>query len=256
MRGASRTLAVLAALGCAPSEDPGVAAYEAGRFERALELFATRERRAGDEATARQAYDVALCALRAGELQRAEDALARVLARGGEALAPAADFLLGDAAFVRARLAEREAGAPDAASRTLERAIGFARAARDAWRRAAIASDGWSAARRNAERAARLLAALDERRGRDADARPRRPPAAGEAAPAEDPGGPEPPPRPPRGVPDEDELAPPPPAAPTAELPPDEVPRLLETLARHEREKRAARRALRQTRSTEVERDW
>ncbi len=239
MSGRSRALTVLALLlgGCS---DPGVQAYREGRFRDAHRAFQA----AGEDASAERLFNRALAALRVGDLSDAEAAAAGAAARGKPEIEALSDFLRGNAAFARCRMAERQASTAAAEPFAFDVAITYARKARRLWQLAAMSRPDWPAARRNVERALlkeeelkRRKADRDEEQRRKTD-RPPRPQ-------------PKPPPTP---VPD----AEPDPAVDPQlkELAPEEVLRLLDKLAQKEREKRALRRSQRKARTAGVERDW
>jgi hypothetical protein len=117
------------------------------------------------ERPAEDLFNRAVHALRAGEWSEAELFAEKAGVRGGTRLWPHRDFVLGAAAFARGQAAAIEAARPDGGPFAFERALGHARSALDAWRRAVAArDDDWPAARRNAERAARLIADLQQKK--------------------------------------------------------------------------------------------
>jgi len=235
MSGRSQALTLLALLlgGCS---DAGVAAYREGRFRDAHAALKS----AGDDAPAERLFNRALAALRAGDLTDAEAAAERAAARGTAEIAALADFLRGNAAFARCRMAERQAATAAAEPFAFDVAITYAQKAGRLWQLAAMTRADWPAARRNVERALlkeeelkRKKADREEQQRRKANPRPRPKPTPApdaEQDPAVDPQ--------------------------SKELDPDAVLRLLEKLAEKEKEKRALRRSHREARMTGVERDW
>jgi hypothetical protein len=187
-------------------------------------------------------FNRALAALRAGDLTAAEAAAESAAARGTPEIAALCDFLRGNAAFARCRMAERQASAAGAEPFALDVAITYARKARRLWQLAAMSRPDWPAARRNVERA--LL--KEEELGRRKAERQKQPPRRTEAPP-------KPRPKPPAGRDGESDAAVDP---QLEELAPEEVLRLLDKLAQKEKEKRALRRSHRRARTAEVERDW
>lgn len=199
---------------------------------------------ADEEASPERLFNRALAALRAGDLTAAEADAKRAAARGDPEIEALSDFLRGNTAFARCRMAERQASTAAAEPFAFDVAITYARKARRLWQAAAMSRLDWPAARRNVERALlkeeelkRKKAARDEQQRRKTD-RPPRPQ-------------PRPPPTPgPDAEPD-------PAVDPQLkELAPEEVLRLLDKLAQKEKEKRALRRSERKARTAGVERDW
>jgi len=174
-------------------------------------------------------------ALGEGDLRAAEAA-----ARRGES--PVHTFLLGNVAFARCEMAEKQAGTPAAEPFAWDVAITYCRKAIEFWSVAAMSLDDWPAARRNVERALLKLEELRQKK-EEADVRRRK-----QAKP-------QPRPRPlprPKGdaetdSPDKPQLR---------ELTPEQVLKLLDKLAQKEQEKLALRRSHRKTRTAGVERDW
>jgi len=236
--------ALLAGCGGSPA---GGEAYRAGRFADAARAFAAAVEDAGDDAPPALLHDLALSAVRAGDLRAAESAADRLAAAGDDGEKALAGFLRGLASFARAETAAGDAARPGADRLVRDRAVAHAQAAKSRFERAAAARDDWPEARRNAERAAILLKRL--LRDRDvADSRKK------DGAPPPGPDAP-PPPLPPPGGPREDPAAPPP-AAADGEIPRDQVLGLLRRLASMDEEKAAARRARRAAAQSGVERDW
>ncbi|MHC4163237.1 MAG: hypothetical protein ACYTDU_12665 [Planctomycetota bacterium] len=237
MSGRSKALTLLALLlvGCG---DTGVAAYREGRFRDAH----TALKSAGDDAPAERLFNRALAALRAGDLTDAEGAAASAAARGTPEIAALSDFLRGNAAFARCRMAERQASTTAAELFAFDVAITYARKAGRLWQLAAMSRPDWPEARRNVERALlkeeklrRKKADREKQQRRKTDPQPR------------------PKPTPEKGR----DIEPDPAVDPQLEeLDPDEVLRLLDKLVEKEKEKRALRRSQREARMAEVERDW
>ena len=218
----------------------GVAYYRDGRFREAHEAFVSECEEAGEDAKPESFYNRALAALRIENLSDAEVS-AEKAAAGESALRPRTDFLLGNAAFARCVMAERQAATAAAEPFAFEIAIRYGEKARDLWMQAAMSRPDWPEARRNVERAQTLLESL---RGKKNDAERKKAPR------------PEPTPRP---LPDPGNVGPepePPPDGKISELSPGEVRALFERLATKEREKRTVREAHRRERMTGVERDW
>jgi hypothetical protein len=236
-------LIVVALAGCDASTD-GARAYREGRFKDAAAAFAQATKDTGDGAPAELLYDDALAALRAGDFTHAESSADKAAARGGAEFAALCDFVRGNAAFARSALSEKQAEGVEAEPFAFDVAIAQATAARDAWIRAAVARDDWREARRNVERA---LIAIERLKAKKAAAeRARKNPNV--AAPR-----PEPKTARPQDK-KQDEKAPT--ELQQAELPADEVARLFDVLAAKEKEKADVRRATRESRSGDVEKDW
>ncbi len=232
----------LAWIGVEGAFDAGSRAYRDGRFDDAWRAFAAVDRERGDDAPPELLVDLALAALGAGALDAAEIAAEKAAVRGGGELYAFRDFVLGNAAFVRAERAEAQAGGPEAEPFAFDVAIAYARAAADAWAAAAARGADWPAARRNVERSLRKIDELTERRSEAEKRQQER-----KKDPKE-----EPEPVPPKD--DEPEIAPPT-VAPELDGP-ELVERLLDRLAAKEREKHEVRQANRRARSADVERDW
>jgi len=202
----------------------------------------------GDDAPGARAYEDARRSLDAGELRRAAELADEAARAGDESIAVLGLFLSGNVAFARCVRAERQAAGPGAEPFALDLAIRHGERARDLWIAAATSRADWPAARRNVERALLKLRELEKKKAEREPDREKTDPK------------PKPKPRPRR--------RPPPPAdgrkkeeettsAPLLEeLPPAEVAKLLERLARKEGEKRALRREEREKKSAPVERDW
>lgn len=220
----------------------GVEAYRQGRFREAYEAFTAAEQAMGEHATSELLYNRALAALHVGELRAAEISAEKAASRGGREFQELADFLLGNAAFVRCERAEAEAAMAEADPTALTRAIIHARSSIDFWQLAATRADDWPAARRNTERALLKLSELlekkaeaDENRTTQTQPEPQQPPEPDE--PTEE-------------VEEDPTLQ----AEPEA-LSAEQLQSLLDKLAQMEREKRTLREAWQRLR-TEVERDW
>lgn len=203
----------------------------------------------GRDADARLLYDRAHEALAAGQLNEADAAAEKAAARGDPGTAMLAGFLRGNIAFAYCGLAERQAGTAAAEPFAFDVAIAYAEKARRFWQLAAMSRADWPAARRNVERALLKLEELkrrktefEEQRRRAADPRPQPKP--------------QPRPEPLPGTGPEEVEQDPADLAQLSELSPEQVRRLLETLAEKEREKTALRRAEREKRTAGVERDW
>ncbi|MAB90497.1 MAG: hypothetical protein CMJ90_13705 [Planctomycetes bacterium] len=143
-------------------------AYEEGRFSDAVKLFLAAESELGEGAPAELLHDLALAALRAGDLRLAESSAEKAVVRGGPRFVPQRHFILGNVAFKRCLQAEILAGRVEAGPVALDAAILHAETAAESWRRAAVTRSDWPAARRNVERALLKLETLrktrDERR--------------------------------------------------------------------------------------------
>jgi len=209
-----------------------------------LLILAGCARSVGD-APAPLLYNRALAAYQKEDWRSAEETAASAAARGDQTVTGHCDFLLGNVAFRRCELAERQASTPEAEPFAFDVAIRACDRAREAWERAAMGRDDWPAARRNVERAlskrddlTRKKAEAERRRNRPPRPKPKpKPePGAGEDRPEPD--------SPPREEPAFEELA------------RDEVLRLIEKLQRKEEEKRAVRTERRRAESFGVERDW
>jgi hypothetical protein len=228
--------------------DAGVRAYRDGRFADAVVAFQAAEAAAGDAAPPELQFDLALAALRAGNLGLAEAAAERAAARGGARFAARREFLLGNVAFARCELAAAQAGGPEAEPFAFDAAIAFAERALRCWATAAADAAGWPAAERNAERALRRIASLHDRKRAAAERRPERladPRLRAGTAPQPEPPAPEDPGRLRR----DPSVA----LSGAGALPAE---RLLEQLARKEQQKQALRRELRRRSGATLERDW
>lgn len=233
---------LLALAGC-DATAPGREHYEAGRYAEALAAFDAAVEAAGDAASAQLLYDQALAGVRVGRYREAEAAARRAQAAAqGARIAPLCDFVLGNAAYLRSQVAEAEANRPGGEPTAHEWAVASAVDALAAWRRAAASRADWPEARRNVERALLRLKRLREQKagGRGRIEIPRDPPA-----------DPTPPPRDPQPGEPRDPLE-----TETAELSPSEVAGLFDLLREKERKKREMRRADREARGGDVERDW
>ena len=223
----------------------GADAYRDGRFADAHRMFAEEEAAAAGDVPPEILMNRALAALRAGDMQDAADAAERAAADGDPGRVALREFITGNIAFARSERLEEDAQKPGAPPVTWDRAIAFAEAARNAWRRAAASRDDWPEARRNVERALLRLDALkdqrpDPERKKDGEKTPR----------------PKPRPAPPPPLPGTDPKDAAAAGRQTKELTPAEVQALLQRLAEKERERLDARRAQREAASSGVERDW
>jgi len=152
-------LAVALCLSPVQQPDPfaaAVAAYRAERYDEALQGF----RALADpvaEAPAELLGNLALAALRQRRPAEAEAAANVLRDRGPADERALGTFLLGQASFERALLAELAAGLPDAEPGIWQSAVDRAEAALEYWLEASRLRGGWPEAVRNAERAARRL---------------------------------------------------------------------------------------------------
>jgi hypothetical protein len=243
-------LALLLATG--PGFDAGMKAYAEGRHRDAFLAFDGARRDAGDEASPELLYNLALAAVRCGELEQAQAAAEEAATRGGPDFAARREFLLGNIAFARCEESIAEMNQPEALLSALDSAIAHADIAKSSWQRAALARSGWPEARRNVERALLLEGALKRRKEAEArkkaktpEIRPRLEPKAEEGDDEEeDPGG--------KGKETEEEATI---EAQKTKLSPEEVRLLLDRLVEKEKEKRALRRARKPTK-VPVEKDW
>ncbi len=259
MRNLAATLliaALAAAPGCAPPE-PGVRAWEEGRFADAADEMGAAVDAAGDGASPALLHDLALASLRAGRIAACEAAARRAEATGGPAIAARAAFLLGNAAWARCDGAESETFRLGQDLSAFDRAIALAESARDAWARAAAAHGDWPEARRNAERAILRVARLRVDRARADREKGGMPGATGDPRlvqvppPAAGPGG-ESPPTPPDGQGETGPALFPGEREPTSA----EIRALVLRLVEMEDEKHEARRRLREATGGGAERDW
>jgi Ca-activated chloride channel family protein len=236
----------------------------AGRHREALAAYEARLLREGGQSAPETHVNVALCALRLGDLERAARAAREAEARGGAGFAPWGAFVRGHVAFARSLEAESASQRPDGDRVLLERALTLAEDALAAWRLAAStprAGGGadWPEARRNVERALLRLEALREKQRTGAGARRtpvviQPPPGAGEPAsqpPPPQPPAPTPEPRPGAAA-DGDPSA----RVVTTDLAPSDLVRLPDLL-RAKAQQRAQRRGVERARaSRDVEKDW
>ena len=138
----------------------GIAAYQQGDFEKAMHLF---EAAADGYHSVTLQKNLALAALRFGDLESARTATALVASLGNAEDLIWHDFLLGNLAWKRSLRAEVEAHGPVPPAGALERAIAQAEVARDAWQAVLDAESGWPEAQRNLQRVtARLLTLAEE----------------------------------------------------------------------------------------------
>lgn len=224
----------------------GLRAYREGDFESAYAAFTAAVEQQGELASAELLHDQALAAARLGMWPEMEAAATRAAERGGAVFAARRDFLRGNAAFARGQEAAGKAAIGDSGPAAWDLAIALIEAAGSSWQAAATSRRDWPEARRNAERA---LRALEELRQKREQARRRQ---GGEPKPPAPPSELPPTtlPQPPDGQPPSPEGQPP------VELSAEEMQKLLEQLARQERDKQEQRRARRAGRRGGVERDW
>jgi hypothetical protein len=223
----------------------GLRAYGEARYADALQTFAAAEQAAGEAAMPELSFNHALSALAVGAWTRAEEAAERAAARGGPEFAAAREFVRGNAAYGRMKVAEAQAAAVESEPFAYDAAIAYAEAARRAWQEAAVLDPARDGAARNVERALRKL---DELRKKKAEAARR---TRAESRPKPEP---EPEPAPKEGPKTQVPANRPKPAV--TELAPDDVPGLAEKLAAKEREKRRVRAADRRAATPAAERDW
>jgi hypothetical protein len=234
-----------------PADDPfaaGVSAYRAGAYKEAYAAFAAvvaEDTGAADNAIAAPAhYNQGLAALRAGMWREAEAAVGKAASLAGGEFVARRDFVRGNLALARSANAQAQASGPEAEPFAFDVAIAQAEAAVRAWQAAAMSRDDWPEARRNVERA--LLAVAELQRLKAAAEGKQQ--SKKEQAPAELPT--------PEPVPEqaEPELAAP--DAQAGDHGADLVARLLERLARKERERRRVRHDAQLTARGATERDW
>lgn len=235
-------VAVVGLAACDASRD-GREAYDEGRFLDALSAF----RLADDGTSAEIAYDRALAALRAGELEDAEKAADAAAEIDPESFVPLRDFLRGNVAYAHCLAAEIETFRPGADLSSYDRAVALAEIARRHWVAAAMSRGDWSEARRNVERAVLMAQRLAARKAEAAarDERTRRP-----KAPQAKPVKPETAPRP-KEPPRETESK-----VLETELSRADVLAILDRLAQVEHQKLDVRRTRRATQPAAVEKDW
>lgn len=221
----------------------GVSAYRAGAFKEAYAAFASAT--AGDAVDAAPAhYNQGLAALRAGMWREAEAAVGKAASLAGGEFVALRDFVRGNLALARSANAQAQASGPEAEPFAFDVAIAQAEAAARAWQAAAMSRDDWPEARRNVERA---LLAVDELQRKKAEAEGKQQ-SKKEQAPTELPA-PEP-----ESAQAEPELA-----APDAQVGDhgaDLVARLLERLARKEKERRRVRHDAQLAARGAAEQDW
>jgi tetratricopeptide (TPR) repeat protein len=233
--------------------------YAAGRHEAALQAWEGELQRAGGDAPAALHHNIAVAALRLGQLEKAEAAAARAREVGGSPYEALLAFVRGTLAFERSKAMEHEATRPGGDPKAMEMALMLAEDAQARWQHAAtLRAADWPEARRNVERALLRLAALREsRRGGRAD-RPSQPQSTPGGDPQGNDGDPEDGPQPPKpptkdGV---DPSLPPDDTLNRRDLPRSKVLGLLDLLTEMDEEKQAGRRKARRERSTQVEKDW
>lgn len=137
----------------------GIIAYQQADFEKAVHLFEESAKRIHSVPLQK---NLALAALRFGDLENARFATALVASLGQTKDLAWHDFLLGNLAWERSLRAEVEAHGPVPPAGAVERAIAQAEVARDAWQSALNAASGWAEAERNLQRASARLQALAE----------------------------------------------------------------------------------------------
>ena len=230
----------------------GVCAWREDRFPEALAAFKRAEERAGDGAPPELLWNEAMAALAAGRLVEAEIAAEKAAARGGDGFMALRDFLLGNVAYERCRLAAAAAATPGAGPDLLETAIDRGEAAIGFWRRALARRRDWPAARRNVERAERELEELERKKEQAAKGEVKKERAPEAVLLPVSPEGEEPPEDPGRATTEEAVS----PTQETEELSPEQVRRLLGRLEEKEREKRTLRQRERHAAGSAVERDW
>lgn len=235
----------------------GSEAYRAGHYDEALVAFREAVAAAGDAPTAVELYNLALAAMRVGELREARDAIDRLESQDDASFVARVQFLRGNLAWEEARFAEAEARLPDADPSSYPRAIARVDEARRAWMRAAVEHGDWPAAGRNVERALRkreeLQLAQAAASGKDVRKAPDEPrilpvgsqpeERAPEETPAEEKG---------EEISAEDRAL----SSEPLQLSPVELDQMIAWLARVDREKRKTRREERARRSDTVEKDW
>ncbi|MEN8150366.1 MAG: hypothetical protein ABFS86_11130 [Planctomycetota bacterium] len=223
-------------------DDPGRAAYDAGRFEEAHAAYVAACETAGDDVPAELLVNRAFAAIAAQDFRDAATCAESAESAAVGEVAEFATFLRGNAAFGLCELAEVQANTLEAEPFAFDIAISFGESARDHWIAAATGRDDWPAARRNVERAVQKLDVLRAKRERARKLQERRTEKT-----------PEPEPEEPK-VEESDDPAEIDPAL--AELSEAEVARLLERLAEKEQEKTDLRREHRKTAQAGVEKDW
>jgi hypothetical protein len=233
---------VLFLAGCG-GDGAGADAYREGRFEDAFAELSGAVEEEGDDASATLHYNRALAALRVGEPRVAEQAAEEAARRGGEEFEARREFVLGNAAFAQALIAERQADTPEAEPFAFDVAIRYAERARDSWSLAVVGGTDRDRAARNVERALLKLTELREKKAAAEERnRPRTPP---RPDPLPLPEGPD------RKV-TEDGV----PEAMLTRLTPEQVLRLFDKLGEKEREKIEVRKSHRRAQSRGVEKDW
>lgn len=240
----SALVATTASFGPAPTPPQGpdafaqaVAAYREARYADALAAFRALTAAAAEEAPPELLSNLALAALRERRPAEAEAAAQRLVELDDLQERALGHFLLGQAAFERARVTELAARLPDAEPGIWQNAVEFAERALHHWLCATHGRGEWPEAQRNAERAAQKL---DELRAARDQAR-------------QDSKKEKTPDQPPPPKPNETEERPPDLEVPP--LSPAELQHLRERLAQKEKEKRTLRRI--EFRSHQLgERDW
>jgi hypothetical protein len=101
----------------------GVQSFEEGDFAKAFQLFKERDQAMGENAPASLLFNRALAALRIQKPKDAEISAERAAARGGKSGFALRDFILGNAAFLRAERATKEIELAEGGPRAQERAL-------------------------------------------------------------------------------------------------------------------------------------
>jgi len=141
----------------------GVLAYQNEDFATAVKKFeqALSPRPPSSQAGfATLQRNLSLAALRAEDLERAAFAADELATSGRRSDLAWRDFFMGNLAWRRSELAEIEAHGPVPPAGAMERAIGFAEAAQEAWGVALEAQGEWPEAQRNLTRVAERLSIL------------------------------------------------------------------------------------------------
>lgn len=187
MRRARTVVVALLLAACGRAAD-GKAAYEAGRFDEALRHFSEAERAAPSPELA---FDVALAALRGGDLDTAESAAARAFETSAHESDVRADarFVLGAAAYERCLREMKQAARPESEPFAYDGAERLARRAAAEWAASCVLRGDWPEAARNVERALARAAECrtakseaEAAKKRKQKAPPERKPAAGDTA--------------------------------------------------------------------------
>lgn len=194
-----------------------------------------------DRLAAPAAFDAAIEALTQGELDQADRGAERAALADLDGYRARRDFVQGCSAWRRSEAAEILAEQPEAGLPALDAAVGAAHRSAASFLAAARAEHDWPAARRNLQRALERIVYLEKRRDlMRAEARRDQP----EEKPA---------PEPEAGMPIEEEVAT---RLEAGELEDAALARVLELLARKEREKLELRRRRLAERARDEEGDW